>query len=84
MTLLYGSVHYKDEPGWIGFRWNDSSHIINKIFLNTPASELGLQVKDHVLSLDPMNGVAGEPVTIKIQRGTEILEFRTWRVVIKK
>jgi C-terminal processing protease CtpA/Prc len=80
--MLDGYIYYENHPGWVGFRWNDYSHVVNKVYPETPAQELGMKPGDEVLLLDPKTGYAGELVIIKIRRGDQILLFKTYRKMI--
>ncbi len=82
--MLNGVVHQNNSPGWVGFRWNVYSHVVNKVYKNTPAESLGIRVGDHVTKLEPFTGYDLEPVVIEVVRGDQVLKFYTYRDKIPK
>ena len=88
-VFLFGYVSNLD--GRVGVRVSHGSNTINHVYRYSPATEIGLEVGDIILSSDGhkgtshMTGPCGSIILIKIKRGKEVYNYyterRSWKEV---
>lgn len=83
IATLSGSVVLTDsnEPGLIGIWNNAMNKVITKVYVGSPAEEIGVKPGDKIISFKPRTGKPGEPVTLVVERSKERLTFDLVRVV---